>query len=140
MPAHVKTLFFKDKLLLGCLLFWVLIPCGHVFSSPSHTIITASWYSIEGLKKEGTWKTTKGVMANGETFDEHAYTCATWLYPFGATLRITNLQTDEEVVVVVTDRIGRRFAETRIDLSKAAFAKIADLKLGLVKVKVERIE
>ena len=36
-----------------------------------------------------------------------------------------------------TDRIGKRFATKIIDLSQRAFAEIANLKQGLVSVKVE---
>jgi len=102
-------------------------------------ILTASWYSTESLKKEGTWKTSKGVMSNGQKFDDNRFTCATHLYPLGSRLLVTNLQNAKTVKVVVTDRIGKRFAKTRIDLSQRAFSEIADLKSGLVPVKVEEI-
>ncbi len=100
-------------------------------------ILTASWYSIESLKKEGTWKLTKGVMANGDKFRDEGFTCACRLYPLGTRLRVTNLENGRDVEVRVTDKIGKRFATKRIDLSKAAFQKICDLDKGLCKVKVE---
>lgn len=101
--------------------------------------MTASWYSVDSLKKEGTWKTSKGVMANGKRFNDHAYTCATRLFPLGSTLRVQNSTSKATILVRVTDRIGKRFAAKRIDLSKSAFEKIADLKQGIVSVKVYRI-
>jgi len=101
--------------------------------------IIASWYSIESLKEEGTWELTKGVMANGEKFNENNFTCGTRLFPLGTVLLVTNNQTLKQVQVIVTDRIGKRFATTRIDLSKRAFSEIADLEQGIVPVTVERI-
>ncbi len=101
--------------------------------------LTASWYSIQSLKQEGTYKYTKGVMANGEKFDDNLMCCANRLWPLGSMLRVTNLESGKSVIVKTTDRIGKRFANTRIDLSKRAFAQIANLEQGIVKVKVEVI-
>lgn len=111
---------------------------------PSQPIrLTASYFSNASLKAEGTWKHSKGVMANGMLFDENAYTCATWLYPLGTTIRVTNNANGKSVLAEVTDRIGKRFAQTRIDLSKAAFATISGqsgLKQGLLQVSVEVVK
>ncbi len=76
-------------------------------------------------------------MANGQKFKEEEFTCATRLYPLGTTLLVKSLHTEKSVKVRVTDRISKRFGRTRIDLSKAAFMQIADLRQGLVNVKVE---
>jgi rare lipoprotein A len=102
--------------------------------------LDASWYSTESLKREGTYKQSKGIMANGKVFKDNALTCACRLYPLKTKLRITNIDNGKSVVVVVADRIGKRFAKTRIDLSKGAFEQIAELKQGLVKIKVEVIK
>jgi rare lipoprotein A (peptidoglycan hydrolase) len=100
--------------------------------------LTASWYSIESLKKEGTYKYSKGIMANGRIFNND-YTCATNLYPLGAILRVYNPKNGKEVSVEVTDRINKRFTKTRIDLSQKAFSEIAECRQGIVRVKVEYI-
>lgn len=103
--------------------------------------LKASWYSIESLKEEGTWK--NGIerrMANGERFVDTNDTCANNLFPLGTVLRITNLENGKSVVVKTTDRIGKRFSKTRVDLSKGAFNKIANLESGLIKIRVERIK
>lgn len=102
--------------------------------------LTASWYSIESLHKDGQWNITKGVMSDGTKFSDSNLTCATGLYALGTMLRITPIQRQAgksaEVIVKVCDRIGKRFIKTRIDLSKAAFEQIADLKKGLIDVKI----
>jgi len=110
--------------------------CGCAYAE----VLKASWYSIESLKKEGTWKTSKGVMANGHKFSNARSTCATRLYPLGTILRILNLQNGRVVVVKVTDRIGKRFATKRVDLSKAAFREIAYLWRGTVPIKVAKLK
>jgi rare lipoprotein A len=108
--------------------------CSNVFASET---LKASWYSVESLKKEGTWKTSKGVMADGTLFNDNSYVCATRLYPLHTILCITNVQSGRSVIVRVADRIGKRFATKRIDLSKRAFSEIANLEQGVVPIKVE---
>lgn len=99
--------------------------------------LKASWYSVESLKKEGTWKHSKGVMANGKLFKDSSLVCATRIFPMGQSLCITNIKNGKSVIVKVADKIGKRFAKSRVDLSKSAFQKISDLKEGLILVNVE---
>jgi len=99
--------------------------------------IKASWYSEKSLKSEGTWTKSKGIMANGQSYNENYLTCATRLFPLGTTLRVTNTNNKKSVYVKVTDRIGKRFANSRIDLSKTAFSRIAKLNDGLCPITVE---
>ena len=120
----------------------ILILC--VFVSKSYAqevkILECSWYSVASLKSEGTYKYSRGIMANGEIFNDSNFTCANRLYPLGSVLQITNLENNKSVIVVTTDRIGKRFANMRVDLSKEAFRKIADLDVGIIKVRVEWIK
>ena len=101
--------------------------------------LTASWYSVASLKQEGTWSYSHGIMANGKEFNDNKLTCATRLWPLGARVRVTNLETNESIVVKVTDKIGKRFAKKRIDLSKGAFERIASIKRGIITVEVEAL-
>ncbi len=102
--------------------------------------LVASWYSIQSLKNEGTYKYSKGVMANGEYFQDNLMVCACRIFPIGTWVRITNLANNKKVICKVTDKIGKRFSKKRIDLSKRAFSLIADLKQGIVSCKVEKIK
>ncbi len=140
-PIMCRPRYLEDMAFKICLV--VIIVALAVFAwfcLASASELTASWYSVESLKKEGTWKASKGVMANGERFNETSLTCATRLFPLGSLLRVSNKNYNKKFVIVkVTDRIGKRFATKRIDLSKRAFSQIADLKQGLVPVKVEII-
>jgi rare lipoprotein A len=123
----------------GMIAIILISSCYNMQPARAETL-TASWYSIQSLKKEGTYKYSKGVMANGNIFMDNNLTCATRLFPLGSLLRITRIKTKTSVVVLVTDRIGKRFAKKRIDLSKLAFSRIAELKTGIVAVKVEKIK
>ena len=101
--------------------------------------LTASWYSVDSLKAEGSWEKWKGVTSSGETFMDSRDTAACNLYPVGTCLRVTSLNSGRSVVVRVNDKIARRFGKTRIDLSKGAFQKISDLGRGLEKVRIEEV-
>lgn len=102
--------------------------------------IKASWYSVDSLTKEGTWKNGKSKpMANGKQFYDNLLVAASRDYPLNTRLRVTNLENGRSVCVKVTDRIGKRFKGKRIDLSKGAFGQIANHEQGVVPVKVEVI-
>ena len=101
--------------------------------------LTMSWYSIESLKKEGTYAYSKGIMANGRKFSDELFTCASCDYSLGSFVKITNLADGKNIIVEVTDRTNRRFKGKRIDLSKSAFAKLAPLSKGIIKVSVEKV-
>jgi len=94
----------------------------------------ASWYSHEDT---GVTPWT----ANAEPFDDQELTCAIWGIPFNTYLKVTNMATGEAVIVRVNDRGPAErlvVAEQRvIDLTKAAFARIAEPRQGLVWVRVE---
>lgn len=100
--------------------------------------LTASWYSRKSLIDEGTWKNGKEQrMANGQRFRDDRMGCATRLYPLGTTVLVTDVRTGKSIRVVVCDRIGKRFAKTRIDLTPLAFSRLAKLETGVIPVTVE---
>jgi rare lipoprotein A len=78
--------------------------------------------------------------ANGEIFNDEAMTGAKWDVPFGTILKIVNIDNGKFVLIRINDRGPARKLHRVVDLSKGAFAKIADLKLGLITVKVEVIK
>ncbi|MGB2630957.1 MAG: septal ring lytic transglycosylase RlpA family protein [Candidatus Omnitrophota bacterium] len=109
-------------------------PSVSAFSSvPIYGI--ASWYSE---KSPGI----NGHTANGEEFDHDKITCASWDFPFGTLLEVTNIDNGKKIIVKVNDRgPAKRLYRTGrvIDLTKAAFAKIEDFEKGLAHVKVRVI-
>ena len=127
----------KTKVLAS--LLGILIFLFSLLVSEGAEALTASWYSVASLKKEGTYRYSKGVMANGKTFRDEGYTAASWDYPLGTRLEVSSVETQRRVEVVVTDRTARRFKGKRIDLSKGAFAQIAPLEQGLVEVQIKEL-
>ena len=90
----------------------------------------ASWY---GEKERGL------PMANGQRFNPDRLTAASWFFDFGTKVIVTHA--NRSVVVEITDRgpTKRLVNEGRkIDLSRAAFAKLADLDFGLIDVTVRK--
>jgi rare lipoprotein A len=74
-----------------------------------------------------------------EIFDDQQLTCAIWDRPFNTLIKVTNASNGKSVVVRVNDRgpARRLVREGRIiDLSKAAFAQIADLDKGLIHIEL----
>ena len=87
----------------------------------------ASWY---GAPFHGR------PTANGEVFDKEQLTAAHTTLPLPSVVRVTNLDTDKEVVVRINDRgpfVGGRI----IDLSYAAAKSIGMDRTGTGKVRVQ---
>lgn len=85
--------------------------------------------------------TYKGIRhtANGEIFNMYAMTCAAPKYiKFGTLLKVTNLDNKTSVTVRVNDRGA--FGNRNVDLTYGAFKRIANPKLGRIKVKVETVK
>lgn len=131
-----QVCMFRVILVLAVMAILILVLTGNAKAEGE---LKASWYSVASLHKEGTWAKSKGVMANGKAFSDTDLTCANRLYPLGTMLIITNKANGKSVIVKTTDRIGKRFANTRVDLSKGAFSKIASLKEGLIEVSVKKV-
>ena len=90
----------------------------------------ASWY---GEKQRGL------PMANGQRFNPDKLTGASWFFDFGSKVVVTHA--NRSVIVEITDRgpTKRLVNEGRmIDLSRAAFAKLADPDLGLINVTIRK--
>ena len=74
--------------------------------------------------------------ASGERYQHAATTAAHKTLPFGTRVKVTNVTNGKSGVVRINDR-GPFVRGRIIDLSKSAFASIADLRAGVVKVKIE---
>lgn len=92
----------------------------------------ASWY---GGKFHGRY------AADGSIFNKHAFTtAATKRYKLGDVLKVTNASNGKTVIVKVTDRGAFKKYGRLLDLSRAAFAEIGDLRKGVIKVLVEKVK
>jgi len=79
------------------------------------------------------------LTASGERFDQGALTAAHRTLPFGTMVRVTNTRNGKGVVVRINDR-GPYVRGRIIDLSKAAFERIASTRAGVVPVRLERVD
>lgn len=91
--------------------------------------MTASWYGprFHGRK-----------TANGEIYDQMAFTAAHKGLKFGTLLKITNPKNDQFVIVRINDR-GPYIGGRQLDLSKAAALQLGMMKRGVLKVKVDEL-
>lgn len=80
------------------------------------------------VKGTATWYAYTGTLA-----------CASRDYPKGTSLKITNLNNEKSVIVVVNDFGPAKWTGHIIDLDKVAFEKIASLGAGVISVKIEKI-
>src|SRR6202158_5944562 len=86
---------------------------------------TASWY---GEQRQGR------KMANGQPFDRHKLTAASWYFPLGTTIRVVNVKNGESVVVTITDRGPNLRLHRILDLSEAAAERLGYVGQGLTSV------
>ena len=91
--------------------------------------MVASWY---GPHFHG--RTT----ANGEVFNQMAFTAASKSLRFGTLLKVTNLRNDKSVIVRINDR-GPYISGRQLDLSKAAAQALGMQRRGVVRVKVQQL-
>lgn len=98
------------------------------------TVSKASWYGPGFHMKRA---------ANGSIFNQNALTTA--CHPgirLNSMIKVTNIANGKSVVVKCTDRGSfhkKRYNYRALDLSKAAFASIANLRTGVIKVRYEVI-
>ena len=117
-------------LVLAVLLLASVAVASVVTQSPADSITgTASWYGEAYRGKP---------MANGQPFDPDALTAACWHLPLGSVVRVSH--GERSVIVTLADRGPARRLHRQgriIDLSAAAFARLAPLETGLIAVTVE---
>ncbi len=121
----------KGGLLFVCLL---LAACSSRYDE-SHG---GSWrgYSETGYASYYADRYHGKKTASGELYRNNLNSAAHMELPFGSMVRVTNLANGKSVVVKVNDR-GAFKSGRIIDLSKSAFGSIANIRDGLIKVKVE---
>jgi rare lipoprotein A len=115
------------KLLAQVMVFWTA--AAEVLAGPP-LAGSASWYGDEHRGK---------LMANGQRFDPDKLTAASWFYRLGTKVHVTAAGSTNRVEVIITDRgPNRQFIRQGriIDLSRAAFERLANRDLGVIEVTV----
>ena len=92
---------------------------------------TVSWYGKQHHGKR---------TSSGEVFNMDSLTAASNKYPLGTRLKLTYPENNTSVIVKVNDRGGFSKYGRKLDLSKAAFEKLASTTKGLIKVIIEVIK
>jgi rare lipoprotein A len=105
------------------------------------TVLMVLLFSFTFAQRSGTAsfyhdKYDGRVAKDGSIFRQRGMTAASNTHAMGTKLRVTNKESGKSVIVTVTDTGGFKLPRI-VDLSKAAFSKIAPLSQGLVKVLVE---
>jgi len=124
----------NKKIFYFLLIFLALGKVGVGYCEPTRWVGFASYYTV---------KSSSGLTASVEKFNENALTCAIWNIPYGTILKVTNISNNKIVFVRVNDRgVAKRLLKQGriIDLTPRAFKKLAPLSQGLVRVKVEVVK
>lgn len=92
-------------------------------------IMKASWY---GPKFHGK------MTANGEIYDQMAFTAAHKSLTFGTLLKVTNPKNGRYVIVRINDR-GPYIEGRDLDLSKGAAIELGILRKGVARLKIQEV-
>lgn len=94
----------------------------------------ASWYGMEGGKIFEHGKKT----ASGRPYDMHAMTAAHKTLPLGTRVKVTNLENNRSIVVVINDR-GPYIEGRIIDLTLRGARLLRFKDKGLARVRIEAL-
>ena len=89
----------------------------------------ASWY---GPKFHGRY------TANGEIYDQMAFTAANKQLKFGTLLKVTNPKNGRSVIVRINDR-GPYIEGRDLDLSKGAAIELGMMRKGVARLKIQEV-
>lgn len=93
-------------------------------------------YTQTGIASYYADKHQNQKTASGEIYQHKLKTAAHKTLPFGANVKVVNIENNKSIVVKINDRGPFRKGRI-IDLSKSAFMEISDANQGLLKVKIE---
>ena len=112
------------------LLIGVICGMAFLFGAPPVRAAECANASFYCCKHQGQ------IMANGKPFNQNAMTAAHKTLPLGSVVRVTS--GSKSVQVTISDR-GPYARGRIIDLSKAAFEKLAPTSRGVIQVCVTRL-
>lgn len=118
------------------LFIWAVLPSLVIFScSTTKKVVTKVFKNnVEASYYADKFNGRK--TASGEIFSNSIMTCAHRTLAFGTKLKVINTANNKSVTVLVNDR-GPEKTSREIDLSKAAFMKIAEtINQGILKVDI----
>ena len=130
----MQKLYFNELMMSK---FLVLL-CSTLLFSCSRTDSSGNYCEV-GMASYYAPKFHNRKTASGERYNQYARTAAHRKLPLGSRVKVSNLKNSKSVFVKVNDR-GPFTRGRIIYLSKKAFMQIADLRKGVVKVKIELLK
>jgi len=124
--------------LLGAAVLVFALGCGNG-DSVEPTVPRPEAKPLASFTGKATWYGGRfhgRKTASGERFDKNDFTCAHRTLAFGTVVRVTNLETDRQVLVRVNDR-GPYGKGRIVDVSEAAARKLGMIHRGVVKVRLD---
>jgi rare lipoprotein A len=94
----------------------------------------ASWYGMEGGKVREHGKLT----ASGRRYDQNAMTAAHKTLPLGTRVKVTNLDNNRTIVVVINDR-GPYIEGRIIDLTLRGARSLGFKEAGIARVRIQAL-
>jgi len=145
---NVRDLFYMQKEnIAGMLRDYPILEFKESFASSAVSMkdLTGLMYALDKMLAEEEHEVSfygedfhGNGTAFGESFDMNALTAAHRLYPSNTLVKVTNIENGKSVIVRVNDR--GPFVEGRdMDLSLAAFEKIADRSNGVIRATFQRL-
>lgn len=111
----------------------ILTACSSVQSNKNKNWLG---YTQTGIASYYADKHQNQKTASGEIYQHKLKTAAHKTLPFGANVKVVNIENNKSIVVKINDRGPFRKGRI-IDLSKSAFMEISDTNAGLMQVKIE---
>lgn len=112
-----------------------LLPLIILFSAFTAQAVNAE----EGIAAYYSNKFQGKKMVNGKPYDKNKLTAAHKTLPLGTKVKVTDLQNNSSVTVIITDR-GPHSKKRIIDLSYAAAQKINLIHAGLSRVRLDIVK
>jgi rare lipoprotein A len=122
--------FVKVFLLIVLVVFALVISLNKSEDTAFSEVGTASYYA---------WSLDGNRTASGEIYRHDGFTAAHRTLPLGTWLKVENLANKKTVIVKVNDR-GPFVKDRILDLSRAAFTELSEIKKGLITVRITVIE
>jgi rare lipoprotein A len=120
----------------GCSLFGSSSTPPHLFDEPKGENVVSISYGVASFYGPGFHGRK---TANGETFDQDAFTAAHKKLPFGTVIKVTDVTNGRSVKVRINDR-GPFISGRDIDVSQGVAKRLGFIDRGVVNVKLEILD
>jgi rare lipoprotein A len=110
-----------------------------LFGAASALGIALAQSSAEGIANFYSDRFQGKKTASGQIYDKNALTASHEKHPFGTKVKVTNIESGKDVVVTVTDRMGRKNPAV-IDVTRRAADELGFTKAGKARVKLDVVQ